>query len=99
MTYAGLPFSGEFDWVETTWVYPTTHMVAPKENSLTCSECHSKNGRLAALAGFYLPGRDVNRVVQVLGWLAVLGSLAGVCLHGVGRLVRSAQNNANRKEG
>jgi hypothetical protein len=89
MEYAGLPFSGEFDWVETSYVFPTTHTVAPKENALNCSECHSKQGRLANLAGFYMPGRDANTAVTYLGWLVVLGSLAGVLFHGIGRIVAS----------
>jgi len=91
MEYAGLSFSGEFDWVRTSYVFPTTHMVAPKENALSCSECHSKQGRLANLAGFYMPGRDANTVVTYLGWLVVLGSLAGVLFHGIGRIVASVR--------
>ena len=48
-----LPFSGQFDYVETSYVFPTTHMVAPKENVVGCIECHTKgDGRLANLAGF-----------------------------------------------
>ena len=71
MEYAGLSFSGEFDWVRTSYVFPTTHMVAPKENALSCAECNSKQGRLANLGGFYMPGRDANKVVTYIGWLVV----------------------------
>jgi octaheme c-type cytochrome (tetrathionate reductase family) len=94
MEYAGLSFSGELDFVETSYVFPTTHMVAPKENALKCSECHAKQGRLANLTGFYLPGRDVNKVVKYLGWLVVFGSLIGVFIHGIGRIIAGG-----RKEG
>jgi octaheme c-type cytochrome (tetrathionate reductase family) len=94
MAYAGLSFSGEVGFVETSYVFPTTHMFAPKENALKCSQCHAKNGRLASLTGFYMPGRDVNPAVKYLGWLVVLGSLAGVCIHGIGRIIAGA-----RKEG
>jgi octaheme c-type cytochrome (tetrathionate reductase family) len=87
MAYAGLPFSGEMDFVETSYVFPITHMVAPKNKALACSECHAKNGRLAHLTGFYMPGRDVNRVIQYLGWTVVFGSLAGVFIHGLGRFI------------
>ena len=87
MEYINLPFSGEFDFVETEYVFQTTHMVAPKEKSLACTECHSKNGRLANLAGFYIPGRDGNRALNVLGWAAVIASILGVLGHGAGRLV------------
>ena len=39
----GLPFSGRFDFVETAYVFPITHMVAPKENTLACTECKQRN--------------------------------------------------------
>ena len=94
----GLPFSKEFDFVETDYVFPITHMVAPKEQSLTCSECHSKEGRLANLGGFYMPGRDANPVIKYLGWATVLGSLLGVLIHGFGRFVARSNGNG-RKEG
>ncbi len=82
----GLDFSGEFDFVETTYVFPTTHMVAPKDNVVSCGECHvRKDGRIANLSGFYMPGRDYNRWVNTIGWVAVLGALFGVTLHGLGR--------------
>ncbi|MCP4547619.1 MAG: tetrathionate reductase family octaheme c-type cytochrome [bacterium] len=86
MEQAGLPFSGEFDWVETKYHYPTTHMVAPKENVVGCSECHSPEGRLADLSGFYMPGRDSYRLVDIIGLLMVIGSLLAVIVHGLGRL-------------
>ena len=95
MKKAGLPFSGSFDFVETSYVFPTTHMVAPKEKSVACNECHTRdNGRMAGIKGVYLPGRDGNKVIAFLGWAAVLGSLAGVLLHGLGRVITS-----RKKEG
>ena len=88
MNYVGLPFSGEYDFVETSYMFPITHMVAPKEKALDCSECHTrKNGRMAHLAGFYMPGRDHAGPVDTLGWLIVLASLIGVVIHGLGRFV------------
>ena len=90
MTYAGLEFSGEYDFVETTYVFPITHMVAPKEKALACTECHSKdNSRLASLAGFYMPARDCVGVIETLGWILVIGSLVGVIVHGLGRIFAS----------
>ena len=54
---ADLPFSGQFDFVDTTYVFPITHMVAPKDNVVACTECHTQtDGRLANLDGFYMPG-------------------------------------------
>ncbi len=82
----GLDFSGEFDYVETTYAFPITHMVAPKENALACTECHTNsNSRLAAITNVYLPGRDQSKLFDTLGWLSVLGALVGVLLHGLGR--------------
>lgn len=82
----GIPYSGEFDYVETTYAFPITHMVAPKENALKCSECHiRKNSRLASITGLYMPGRDKSNLADTIGWLSVLGALVGVLLHGLGR--------------
>jgi len=87
MQYAGLTFSGEMDFVDTSYVFPITHMVAPKDKALQCQECHSKDGRLQNLSGFYMPGRDANRPVEIMGWIVVLGSLVGVFIHGLGRFI------------
>ena len=82
-----IPFSGEFDFVDTTYVFPITHMVAPKENVVACTECHNnQDSRLASLGGFYMPGRDSAKWLDIMGWLAVLGALGGVVLHGFGRV-------------
>ena len=83
----GLTFSGEFDFVKTTYVFPLTHMVAPKDTVVSCNECHArKNSRLAQLTGFYMPGRDQWRFIDTMGWVLVIGSLLGVVLHGLGRV-------------
>lgn len=87
MAAAGLPYSGEYDFVSTEYHYPITHMVAPKEKSLQCGDCHSRDGRLATLAGFYMPGRDGNTPLNTMGWMAVLAALAGVLGHGLLRMV------------
>ncbi len=81
-----IPYSGEFDYVRTTYAFPITHMVAPKENALDCSECHTRdNSRLASITGVYMPGRDRSVPVDTIGWLSVLGALVGVLFHGIGR--------------
>lgn len=96
MEYVGLDYSGEYGFADTAWAYPTTHMVAPKDNVVACSECHADTGRLANLAGFYMPGRDSNQGLDTLGWLAVAGSFVGVFIHGIVRL-RTRKDRA--KEG
>lgn len=91
----GIPFSGEFDFVDTTYVFPITHMVAPKENVVSCNECHTRDeSRLASLAGFYMPGRDKFTLLDSVGWILVLGHLLGVGLHGLTRMFTNG-----RKEG
>jgi len=91
-----LPYSGQFDFVETSYVFPTTHMVAPKSNVVNCTECHvKKDSRLANLAGFYMPGRDSFKFLDIAGWAIILASLCGVVLHALGRIFT---NGRNRKE-
>jgi octaheme c-type cytochrome (tetrathionate reductase family) len=51
----GLQFSGQYDFTETWMYWPTTHMVQPAENALTCEACHGAEGRLDWLALGY-PG-------------------------------------------
>jgi len=84
-------FSGKVDFVDTETYWPITHMVAPKEKSLNCSDCHIKNGRLKNLAGFYMPARDSNDLIDYSGIALVILSFAGVLIHSLLRL-------AGRKE-
>ena len=80
-------YSGHYGFIETRMYWPITHMVAPKEEALACDSCHSKEGRLAKLTGFYMPGRDANPWIDGIGWLLVFATLAGVLLHGLVRLI------------
>lgn len=100
MAFMNLPFSGQFDFVETTYAYPTTHMVAPKNHVVNCLECHTKtNSRMASLAGFYMPGRDAFKLLDLGGWVLVFGSLIGVGLHAFGRIFfRFTRKNAAKEE-
>jgi hypothetical protein len=73
-------------------------MVAPKENSVSCGECHVREGsRLANLSGFYMPGRDSFKVLNTLGWGIVLASLVGVLLHGIGRIFTNGKSRRQQK--
>jgi hypothetical protein len=82
----GGDYSGNYGFIETQMYWPLTHMVAPKEEALGCDSCHSRDGRLAKLTGFYLPGRDANAWIDRIGWFLVIATLAGVLLHGLARL-------------
>lgn len=51
---AGIPFSGRYDFAETRMYWPLTHMIQPAEYALTCTDCHSDNGRMDWQAlGYY----------------------------------------------
>ncbi|NEX11259.1 MAG: cytochrome C [Prosthecochloris sp.] len=96
MDYAGMQYSGKYDFVETEMFWPISHMVSPKEEALSCVECHARNGRLQNLSGFYLPGRDTDRYLELFGLLVIVGSLAGVVVHGI---LRFASNKKRMQDG
>jgi octaheme c-type cytochrome (tetrathionate reductase family) len=82
MEYIGLDYSGEYGFVETEMYWPLNHMVSPKEASLSCKDCHTRNdGRLENLAGFYLPGRDRILGLDLIGLLLIILSFIGVGVH------------------
>lgn len=87
--YAGQEYSGEFDFIETRMHWPIAHMVAPAEDALTCASCHARDGRLAELTDFYMPGRDRNIWLDRAGWSLALLTLLGSLIHGTGRFVSS----------
>jgi len=81
MKYIGQPYSGTYTFVQTESFWPLNHQVAPKEQSLSCKECHSTNGRLANLNDFYLPGRDQHAGVELFGMLSIILSFIGIAIH------------------
>lgn len=88
MASVDLPYSGEYTFVDTEMTWPINHMVAPKEDSVQCIECHTRNGsRLAALKGFYMPGRDANPVVEWLGHGLIILVIVGVLVHATARMI------------
>ncbi len=46
MKAAGQPYSGKYDFVETSMVWAVNHLVAPKQKALACADCHGAKGRL-----------------------------------------------------
>jgi octaheme c-type cytochrome (tetrathionate reductase family) len=90
----GVEFSGEYGFVETEYFWPITHMVAPKEEALGCNDCHARDGRLAGVSGFYMPGRDRSNILDLIGWLMVLGTLGGVTIHALGRIISNKGRNS-----
>ncbi|MFO7864047.1 MAG: cytochrome C, partial [Salinivirgaceae bacterium] len=95
MEYIDLPYSGQYDFVETDMYLPLNHMVSPATKSVSCQECHTRDeGRLAGLGGFYMPGRDRNNLLDTLGWFLVIASLGGILVHGGIRVVVAKKQNA-----
>ncbi len=85
--YNELPFSGELGWIQTEMTWPLSHMVAPRENAVACSECHTTDGRLAQLTGFYMPGRDGVVTVDYVGWALIAMTLLACVGHGLLRIM------------
>jgi len=78
----GLPYSGQYSFIETMMYWPVNHQVSPKDQSLQCTDCHTReNGRLANLTDFYMPGRDYSTIVDSLGKLLILLSFVGILIH------------------
>jgi octaheme c-type cytochrome (tetrathionate reductase family) len=46
MASVNLPFSGEYDFVETEMFWKVSHMVTPKQQALRCTSCHGNKSRL-----------------------------------------------------
>jgi len=94
MAYADLPYSGEYDWIQTEMIWPLKHTVAPMDAALACSECHQPDARLATLTGFYMPGRDSNAIVDTIGIALIIAAIALSLLHGLARIVFRPKGNA-----
>lgn len=43
---SGQPYTGSYGFAETEMAWPLAHMVATKDKSLACQDCHSEHGRL-----------------------------------------------------
>ncbi len=85
----GLPYSGKFDFTWTDSWYPTTHMVRPADQALSCIDCHAKDGRLTNVSDVYIPGDHGNKYLDIFGILLVLATILGVALHGLMRFIMS----------
>ncbi len=94
MAAYGADYSGEYGWIETEMLWPLNHMIAPKEQAVSCESCH-EDGLLDGMEGVYMPGRDHNELVHNTGvglaWLAVVG----IVVHGGFRFRNGRKNGKN----
>lgn len=87
MRESDLPFSGKISFMETAMYWPINHMVSPKEESVQCNECHTRdNSRIAGLTDFYIPGRDHNVSLELIGKWLVIMAIFGVFIHSAIRI-------------
>lgn len=69
MAAVGRTFSGQMGWVNTEMYWIENHMVAPKEQALTCIDCHTANGRIP----FAKLGYESNRVAHLQNLNMIIG--------------------------
>lgn len=86
MEYVGLEYSGNYGFVKTKMYWPINHMVSKADKALACTECHSKESRLAGLTDFYMPGRDNSSIIDKTGIALIILTLLGVIGHGILRI-------------
>ncbi|MBK8808204.1 MAG: tetrathionate reductase family octaheme c-type cytochrome [Bacteroidales bacterium] len=87
MEYIDQKYSGDYGFVHTEMYWPINYMVSKKESAVSCIECHSRDGRLKNVSGFYMPGRDFNTFVDKFGLIIIILTLAGVLGHGLLRIL------------
>lgn len=92
MDYMGEDYSGHFAFAKTRMYWPITHMVAPAEQALECESCHAQDGRMAQIAGLYIPGTG-HPVSEKIGMLMLLAAALGVIGHGGLRLLGMLRGN------
>lgn len=70
MAAVGKTFSGELGWAETEMYWVQNHMVAPKEQALTCTDCHAPEGRIP----FAQLGYEASRVSRLTNLNMIVGT-------------------------
>lgn len=101
MLESELPFSGKVDFIETHMYWPVNHQVAGKEEAVQCKECHtrSEQGRLKNLAGFYLPGRDYNAIIDNVALALIILAFIGIFTHATVRFFSNKKDNKEVSNG
>lgn len=70
MAAVGKTFSGQLGWASSEMFWVQNHMVAPKEQALTCLDCHSPTGRIP----FAALGYESNRVARLQNLSMIVGT-------------------------
>ncbi|MCP4215622.1 MAG: tetrathionate reductase family octaheme c-type cytochrome [bacterium] len=66
----GLPYSGEYGFIETIMQWPLSHMVSPAQKTLECHDCHGNTSRMDWKALGYeddpakIGGRKTNKLIK-----------------------------------
>lgn len=98
MEYVGLPYSGEYSFLNTRMYWPVNHMVSTKEESLQCRDCHVRDGgRLDEIRDFYMPGRDYDPTIQTAGVTLLVLTILAVLSHGAIRIFSSKKRKKNQE--
>jgi len=98
MDYADLPYSGEYDFINTKMYLPLSHMVSKSEDALTCEDCHTRNNsRLQNVKDVYIPGSSYNASLDTFGIILILASILGVIGHALLRYVSWKKQLAKHK--
>ncbi len=96
MDYAGMPYSGNYDFIPTRMFLPVSHMVSPAEEALTCTDCHHRtNSRLKGIEGVYIPAATGNATLEIAGKLLVILTLLGVLGHAAMRILTWIRRTEN----
>jgi len=97
MDYVGLPFSGEYDFINTRMYLPVSHMVSKSKNALTCIDCHSRNNsRLKSIKDIYVPAMSYNSTINTIGLIVILLTFLGVLGHATLRYLSYVKSKQNK---
>ncbi len=96
MEHIGMPYSGNYDFIDTEMFLRVNHMVSPSEDALQCQDCHTRNdGRLRQVPGVYIPGQTTLAAIDYFGMFLLICSLAGVAGHAALRYLSYKRRRKN----
>jgi hypothetical protein len=94
MEYVGMPYSGEYGFIDTKVYLPLSHMVSKAEDALQCQDCHTRqNSRMANVTGVYVPGKTYHSQIGFFGRALVFIALSGIFIHALFRLIKKTRKS------